>query len=562
MIKSLKISNIAVVAEASLDLEFGFSVLTGETGAGKSILVDALGLILGARASADVIRTGEDRAVVEALAEVPSADAILGELGLPGDGTDIVIRREILASGKGRATVNGALVSLNVLRDLAVHLARIHGQHEPQGLLNAASHLARLDAHARLDEDLVSVAVAFEAWKETVTTLASLRRDRREVERQRESLEFQAGEIEKAGLASGEEEDLRREKTVQANVGRLATLAQESYALLYEDERAILASLGQFQKRLNDLVAIDPALAVAAEGLPAVRAQLDDLALALRDYREGLSFFPGRVDEIESRLAVIERLKKKYGSSVDEVIAFGQQCRGQLAALGSPEDQERVLEERRRGLAEGFLIAARRVSEARRRAALTLERKVQTEFRQLAMERTVFKVRFDPESSAVAEADPDRWTASGLEAAEFMISANPGEDPRPLARIASGGELSRAMLALMSAATLEGRDLALVFDEADAGIGGGVAEVVGRKLKAMAARHQVLCVTHLPQIASLADHHFVVQKGIERGRTVTAVKELSKAERVEEIARMLGGEVVTQRAREHAREMLNQSLSS
>jgi DNA repair protein RecN (Recombination protein N) len=562
MIKSLKISNIAVVAEASLDLEGGFSVLTGETGAGKSILVDALSLILGARASGEVIRTGEERAVVEALAELPAADVVLGGLGLPADGTDVVIRREILSSGKGRATVNGAMVSLNVLRDLASHLALIHGQHEPQGLLNAASHLSRLDAHARLGEDLTAVAGAFEAWKETVTALASLRRDRREAERRRETLEFQAGEIEKAGLVSGEEEDLRREKTVQANVGRLATLAQESYGLLFEDEGAVLGSLGQIQKRMNDLIAIDPALASTVEGLPAVRAQLDDVALALRDYREGLSVNPARVDEIESRLAVVERLKKKYGASVEEVIAFGRQCRDQLSALGSPEEQERTLEERRIALEKQFLVVARRVSEARRRAALTLEKKVQGEFRQLAMERTQFKVRFEPESAAAAENDSDQWTASGLETAEFMISANPGEDLRPLARIASGGELSRAMLALMSAASLEGRDVALVFDEADAGIGGGVAEVVGKKLKAMAARHQVLCVTHLPQIASLADHHFVVQKRLERGRTVTVVKELSEADRVEEIARMLGGEVVTERAREHAREMLNQTLTS
>ena len=517
MIKSLKISNIAVVAEASLDLDGGFSVLTGETGAGKSILVDALGLILGVRASSEIVRTGEDRAVVEALADLPSAEAVLGALGLPTEGTEVVIRREILTGGKGRATVNGAMVSLNVLRDLASHLALIHGQHEPQGLLNPASHLSRLDAYAHLDGDLAVIGGAYGAWKETVTTLDELLRDRREAERRRETLEFQAGEIEKAGLTSGEEDDLRREKIVQANVGRLATLAQESYALLFEEEGAVLGSLAQIQKRLNDLIAIDAALAPAVEGLPPLRAQLDDLALALRDYREGLSVSPGRVDEIESRLAVIERLKRKYGASVDEVIAFARRCREQLALLGSPEDQERALEERQAALAKDFLTVARRVSEGRRKAALSLEKKVQAEFRQLAMERTVFKVRFEPESAATAEGEPERWTALGLETAEFLMSANPGEEPRPLARIASGGELSRAMLALMSAASLEGRDVALVFDEADAGIGGGVAEVVGRKLRAMAARHQVLCVTHLPQIASLADHHFVVLKRVERG---------------------------------------------
>ena len=562
MIKSLEISNIAIVRGVSLDLEGGFTVLTGETGAGKSILVDALGLLLGARAAPEVVRTGEERALVEAVAEVASAEAVLDRHGLPADGEDVVVRREVLANGKGRATVNGSLVSLNVLRDLAPRVALIHGQHEPQGLLNPATHLSRLDVYARLEADLVTLGETFGAWNETVAALEKLRRDRREAERRREMLEFQAREIEKAGLIAGEEEDLRREKIVQANVGRLAALAEESYALLFEEEDAVLARLGQVQKRLLELTAIDPALASAVEGLPAVRAQLDDLALALRDYRDGLAVSPGRVDEIESRLSILERLKKKYGASVEEVVAFGRQCRDELAALGSPEEQERVLDERRAKLAAEFLAVARRVSEARRRAASGLEKKVQGELRQLAMEKTQFKVRFDPESVAEAEADPSRWTALGLETAEFVISANPGEDLRPLARIASGGELSRVMLALMSAANLEGLGVTLVFDEADAGIGGGVAEVVGRKLKAMAARHQVLCVTHLPQIASLADHHFVVEKRVLGGRTVAEVKRLTEAQRVEEIARMLGGETVTQRARDHAREMLNQGLQN
>jgi DNA repair protein RecN (Recombination protein N) len=560
MIKSLKISNIAIVREVTLDLESGFTVLTGETGAGKSILVDSLSLLLGERASTEAVRTGEERAVVEGAAEIASAEKVLDAHGLPGDGEDVVIRREVLASGKGRATINGSLVSLNVLRDLAPRVALVHGQHEPQGLLNPATHLSRLDSYARLDPEVAAVGETFREWSETVASLEGLRRDRREAERRRETLEYQADEIDKAVLVAGEEEDLRREKTVQANVGRLAALAGESYALLYEDEGAVLERLGQAQKRLNELVGIDPALASAVEGLPALQAQLDDLALALRDYREGLATSPGRVDEIESRLATIERLKRKYGASVDEVIAFGKKCRDELLAFGSPEEQERALEERRAALAARFVTAARRVSESRRRAALGLEKKVQSELRQLAMDKTHFKVRFDPESAAEAEADPARWMATGFEAAEFTISANVGEELRPLARIASGGELSRIMLALMSAANLEGSGVTLVFDEADAGIGGGVAEVVGRKLKAMAARHQVLCVTHLPQIASLADHHFSVAKRVQGGRTTAEVKALSKAERVEEIARMLGGEVVTERAREHAREMLNQSL--
>jgi DNA repair protein RecN (Recombination protein N) len=426
--------------------------------------------------------------------------------------------------------------------------------------LNAATHLARLDTYARLETQLQALGEIFRAWSETVAALEALRRDRREAERRREMLEFQAKEIEKAGLVAGEEEELRREKTVQANVARLGALAEESYALLYDEEGAVLTRLGQVQRRLNELVAIDSTLRPGVEGLPAVKAQLEDLALALRDYREGLAVSPGRVDEIEARLVTLERLKKKYGASVQEVIAFGRKCADELLSLGSPEEQEKALDQKRASLAAEFVAASRVVSEARRRAAVGLEKKVQNELRQLAMERTQFKVRFDPESATLAEGDPARWTASGFETAEFVISANPGEDLRPLARIASGGELSRIMLALMSAANLEGPGVTLVFDEADAGIGGGVAEVVGRKLKSMSARHQVLCVTHLPQIASLADHHFVVEKRVAGGRTTADVKRLSPSQRVEEIARMLGGETVTERARDHAREMLNQDL--
>ena len=560
MIKSLKINNIAVIQELDVEFREGMTVLTGETGAGKSILVDALSLILGVRSSSGLVRTGEERAVVEALAEIDEAPALLDAHGLPADGTDVVVRREVLANGKGRATVNGALVSLNVLRELAPRLCLIHGQHEPQGLLNPATHLVRLDSYAGLDPELGALARTFGAWREATAALEALRGSGRDVERRREMLEYQAAEIEKAELVPGEEDRLRRDKTVQANAGRLAVLAEEAYAALYEEETAVLARLGQIQRKLHELASVDPALAPMAESLPAARAQLDDVALSLRDYKEGLTVVPGRIDEIEARLATVDRLKKKYGATADEVIEFGRACRAELSALGHPEEQERALEEQRARFASEFLATARAVSKRRREAAVGLEKAVLSELKQLAMEKTRFRVRFEPESQAAAEADPARWTAAGLESAEFLMSPNPGEELRPLARIASGGELSRVMLGLMSAARLEGAGVTLVFDEADSGIGGAVAEVVGRKLKAMAARHQVLAVTHLPQIASLADDHFVVSKRVERGRTITEVRRLSPAERVEEVARMLGGETITERARDHAREMLNQNL--
>ena len=561
MLKLLRISNIAIIAELELEFGSGLSLLTGETGAGKSILIDALGLLFGARASSELIRTGEERAVVEAVFESAGA-ARAGEAhGLSVEGEELVLRREVHSSGKGKATVNGALVPVSVLRELAPWLAAIHGQHEPQGLLDPETHIAVLDRHAGLADDAEALAAPFRRLREVEAELESLRRDRREAERRREMLDYQAAEIEKAQLGAGEEEALRQEKQIQASAGRLAELSSDAYRLLYDDEDAVVSRLGQIYRKVEELAAIDPRLAPHLEAKAAVRASLDDLALFLRDYREGLQVSPGRLDEIESRLDLVERLKRKYGATVEEVIAFGARCRADLASLGSPEEREATLQREREELAGKYLAAARALSKKRRSAARELEKKMQSELAELAMDKTRFKVQFQPD--VAGDDDSAVWTEQGLETAEFLISPNPGEELRSLARIASGGELSRILLALKSVAHddfIPRERKTLVFDEVDAGIGGRVAEVVGRKLRAIAERHQVLCVTHLPQIASMADSHFVVRKRVERGRTITDVRPLSDAERVEEVARMLGGETVTETARRHAREMVKQGV--
>ncbi len=560
MLKLLKIKNIALIPTLELELGPGLTLLTGETGAGKSILIDALGLILGARASSDLIRTGEESAVVEAIVETANARMLLDARGLPVDGDEILLRREVHASGKARATVNGALVPVAVLRELGPALAVLHGQHEPQGLLDPQTHIDLVDHHSRLAADVTAVGEPFRRLRASEAALDALRRDRRETERRREMLEYQAVEIEKAALETGEEEALRREKALQANAGRLAALAGEAYGLLYDDEGAVVARLGQVYRRIEELAAIDPRFTPHVEARVAIRAQLDDLSLFLRDYREGLSVSPGRLDEIESRLAGIERLKRKYGASIEEVIAFGDRCRAELGALADPEERERTLESERAAAAEAYLARARELSRKRRAAARDLEKRVQAELALLAMERTRFRVRFVPEEPSTSGADTAAWSEKGLESAEFLLSPNAGEDLRPLARIASGGELSRILLALKSVASLDAAGQTIVFDEVDAGIGGRVAEVVGRKLRAIAQNHQVLCVTHLPQIASQADAHLAVRKRVERGRTITEVRALEGDQRVDEVARMLGGETVTETARQHAREMMRQSL--
>jgi DNA repair protein RecN (Recombination protein N) len=557
MLKLLRINNIALVP--SLELEFGpgLTLLTGETGAGKSILIDALGLVLGERASPELIRSGEERATVEAVFETASAQTLLEERALPQDGDEIVLRRELQVSGKGRATVNGAIVPVGLLRDLAPQLAVVHGQHEPQGLLDPAQHLALVDHFAGVDTR--EVAGLFRGLQAADAALERLRGDRREGERRREMLEFQATEIERAELRAGEEEALRAEKLRHLNAGRLAGLSGEAYALLYDDEAAALARLGQVFKRVEELATIDaefrPFVEAKADCLP----PLEELARVLRDYRERLEVSPGRLDEIESRLSLVERLKKKYGASVEEVLAFGSRCRGELQALASPEIEERRLQDQREQAAAAYLERSLALSKRRRSVARDLVRQVQAELALVAMEKTRFEVLFTPASPEAALA-PSGWSEHGLERAEFLLSPNPGEELRPLARIASGGELSRLMLALKSVVRADAPGLTLVFDEVDAGIGGRVAEVVGRKLRALADAQQVLCVTHLPQIAAFADQHMAVRKQVSRGRTETGVDALSERERIEEVARMLGGETITPTARLHAQEMLKQSL--
>jgi DNA repair protein RecN (Recombination protein N) len=556
MLKWLTIKNIALIG--ALDVEFGpgLTLLTGETGAGKSIIVDALGLLLGDRAAPDTIRSGSSQATVEALAETAEAIPLLEAHGLPAEGGEIVVRRDVLASGRGRATVNGALVPLSLLRELAPCLAVVHGQHEPQGLLDPASHLALVDHHGGLLELAREVGRLHQRVHGIALELTALRSDRQAIERRRDMLRYQLDEIGKARLAAGEEDALRRERALLANAERVTAISAEAYSLLHDDEEAVIPRLVQVFRRVEELAALDSRFSSAVEGRSSLRAQLEDLALVLRDFRGGLRADPKRLDEIELRLSAIDRLKRKYGVTVEEVLAFAERCEAELAPLGSPEVRERELEAALDESGGQYLGVARRLSAKRRETALDLEKRVKRELESLAMEKTRFQVRFNPEAAPDADADRSSWSEAGLETAELLLSANPGEELKPLHRIASGGELSRILLALKSVATLDAAGKTLVFDEIDAGIGGRVAEVVGRKLRAMAERHQVLCVTHLPQIAALADRHLAVRKRSEKGRTTVEIETLDSERRVQEVARMLGGEAVTPTAIRHAEEMI------
>jgi len=537
MLRFLRIRNLAVIEAAEVEFEPGFNVLTGETGAGKSIVVEAVGLLLGARASADLVRTGEAHAAIEALFE--------------HDDREIVVRRELTSQGRSRSFINGALATATALRDLSARLVELHGQHEHQALLDPLTHLPLVDEYAGLEELASRVAGAWDTVRTLREQIERSRMDAREKAARLDLIAFQLGDIEKAAPKAGEDEALGATRQVLASAERIQRLCEESYEALYERDGAVLASLGGVWKRVAELALIEPQFSSYVDARDGIKGQLEDLAFFLRSYADGVDASPARLQEVEDRLALLERLKRKYGPTLDEAIARGHalaQERDLLTGAGGrTEDLERALGE----ASDRYLAVARELSHKRRRAAEQFARKIEGLLAELAMAHTRFEVRFNP-----AGLGPEEWSERGIDRAEFYVSPNPGEELRPLARIVSGGELSRVMLALKTLTVGDARGKTLIFDEVDAGIGGGVAEVVGTRLRALGDRFQVLCITHLPQIAARGTIHFRIEKHVRAGRTVTSVERLSASGRVDEIARMIGGAVVTDPVRATARELL------
>jgi len=549
MLRFLRVRRLAVIDSVEVEFEPGLNVLTGETGAGKSILVEAVGLLLGGRASSDLVRTGEESASIEAIFE--------------SGGEELLVRREITQQGRSRAFVNGELTTAGALKDLAARLIELHGQHEHQTLLDPTTHLGMLDAFAGLDSLAQPVGDAFAGFRQAAEELASARKARSERSARQELAQFQLAELDKAALRPGEDEDLFASKQILANAERVQRLCEEAYASLYEADDAVLAALGGVWRRVSELAALDPQFQPYLEQRQAIKSQLDDLAVFLRRYADGIEASPGRLQQVDDRLALLERTKRKYGPTLLDAIAKRDALRQELDHLGQGEERVSALEHQYKAARDGYLAAATILSRARRDAATAFGRSLERTLADLAMARTRFEVKF---GEPLPE---DAWSAQGIDQAEFWLSANIGEELRPLIRIASGGELSRIMLALktQTAASRHGftnadrRDPSastpgLIFDEVDAGIGGRVADVVGRKLRVLGSAFQVLCITHLAQIAAYADSHFLIQKRVEKGRTLTTVAKLTGTARVEEIGRMLGGAAVTDAIRASAREML------
>jgi DNA repair protein RecN (Recombination protein N) len=540
MIRYLSVANLAVIDRLELDFAPGLTVLTGETGAGKSILVGAVGLLVGGRASADLVRTGEETASVQAVFDTP-------------DGREVLVRREVSAQGRSRAFVDGALVTSAALRDAAGALVDLHGQHEHQVLLDPAAHLDLLDEFAGLTADRDGVASAFRAWQQVRDERARLAANEQQKASRAEFLSFQLAEIDKAKPQPGEDEELSATRTVLANADRLQRLCDEAYGTLYDGDSAALPALASVWRKVSELAALDARFGPYVETRDAVKSQLEDLAFFLRSYSQNIDASPARLQEIEDRLALLERLKKKHGPSMAQVLEKAADLRRELHDIAHATERAAELDAAVAAAAASYQQVAAAFSKRRRAAAQEFAKALEKALADLAMAKTRCDVRF------AADRGEAGWSERGMDEAEFYISPNPGEELRPLARIASGGELSRIMLALKTLAGVNTSDApgkTLIFDEVDAGIGGAVADVVGARLRLLADRFQVLCITHLPQIAAYGSSHMRIEKAVKGGRTSTSVARIDGVDRETEIARMMGGADVSAAVLAGARELI------
>jgi len=550
MLQFLNISNIALIDDMQVEFESGLNLLTGETGSGKSIIVDALGVLIGGRFTSELIKSGAERGSIEGLFSVtpnPDLEVLLENAGL-GIATELIIRRELSATGRNKIFINNQLATQSLLRDLRPYLVDIHGQGDQQTLFNPETHLEILDAFAGNTALREDVAEAYKHWIGVRRELDSLRHDEAEKFQLVDTLKFQIAELERAQLSVGEDERLEEERRRLANVEKLTTLCQASYSRIYEDDVAAVTRVRQTLKDVEELAEYESSFGEYLDGLESARAVLEDLSFSLRDFSDRLEFSPARLAEIEDRLAELSRLKRKYGGSIAASLEHLARSEDRLRQIATSDERERELNAELGAAREEYLERARKLHKERVRAAKKFEQAVEKGIAEVAIDNARFQVQVNDDVDAAGQ--------KGIDHTEFYFSANVGEEVKPLARVASGGEASRLMLVLKTVANGSQFPRTIVFDEIDTGIGGRVSEAVGIKLKKLAQTNQVLCVTHQPQIARFADSHLVVQKEALKGRTQVSVGRLDKAGRVEELARMLTGAEITESARRHAKELL------
>lgn len=556
MLRELRVENYAVIDNVVVEFGAGLNLLTGETGAGKSILIDALALLLGEKAYSDVVRHGAEKATISAVYESddPAIAAVLEENGIDGAGTEIILRRDIAVNGKGRAFINNQPATVAVLKALAPRLAIVHAQNHAMLMFDPPERLSLLDASGGVS--LSGIAKAHANWKEVAHRIAELEKGEQEKLRLVDLWIFQLKEIREANPIAGEDQKLVSEKRVLANSERVYAAAIGAFEVLYEVEESATARLRAATKHLEELSRFDESFKEALGQLESARITVEDVATTLRDFADGMDASPERLVEVEDRLAVLDKLRRKYGKTLDDILAFQEDIAGKLNDIENKDELLAALRKELAAAASKYLDEARRISKRRYEIARKLEKTVEGEINDLAM-----KAKFKIEVSGSDE--EGNWTASGFDRVAYLISTNPGEPMGRIEEIASGGELSRVMLALKASveagrapAKSSDAQRSLVFDEIDAGIGGRAADAVGKKLKALSRTKQVLCITHLPQIASFADQHFLIEKHESAGRTRTTVRSLNAEERRSEIARMLSGAKVTEASLQNAEQLL------
>lgn len=556
MLRELRISNFAIIDELALSFGPGMNVLTGETGAGKSIIMRAIGLLCGGRASADLIRADADEIEVEGVFELGEEATLLEDNGLVAAG-ELLVRRVMNRNGKGRVHVNGSLATAGMLSQLGGRLIHVYGQHDQALLLRADSHLDLLDAFANLATQCDDMAQAYTAWREVADRRAALIADSEANRHRLELLEFQVQELRQANVQRGEEEQLQHERELQRHAERLAQLCRQGEEALYSSDAAMASALARLANQLADAARIDASFRGPGELVRQAAAQVEEAALQLRQTAARIRDDPERLEHIEERLALLSRLKRKYACDADALCERLDGLAAELAEIHGGAADPAALERELTARTARAWEVARGLSRARQAVAVKLEKRMAEELRTLGMPSGVFRVVFTETAPAAAAAAPDsaRLRRHGADVLEFYLSANPGEAPQPLARIASGGELSRIMLALKTLSAAAGDVPTLIFDEVDAGIGGAVAEAVGKRLRTLGRSRQILCITHLPQIAAQADHHFAVEKRVSKGRTTATARALGAEERVGELTRMLGGSATVESQR-YARRLM------
>lgn len=563
MLAQITINDFAIIDSLSVSFSGGLNILSGETGAGKSIIINAVNLILGGRASPDLTRTGADRAVVEALFQLPAESPLsksLDNMDIPFNG-EVLIKRTISKEGKSRVWINGSLATLQMLSKLGPNLISVSGQNQYQLLLRPDNHLFILDDFGGLTKDRLQLNELYRDYYALKEKAERLRGHLKGEEERRELTQFQIKEIEEARLAPGEDVKLEAEKSRLMHAERLMDIVFKSYQALYEKEESVLSILSLLVKDMDKGVNIDPNLDHYRKQLESAQLQVEDLALELRDFYSKLKLDPKRLEEVEERLQLIRRLKKKYGPSIESILSFKEELSQKGYQLNQKREELKRFEAQLEEKKEGLLRLATSLSSKRHEIADTFKKKVEEELNLLGMAGTRFRIKFSSQrpvgDTISAEMLDSTITPDGMDVLEFMISPNVGEDLRPLAKIASGGELSRIMLALKTILARSGLVETLVFDEIDAGIGGSTANIIGEKLRSLADYHQILCITHLPQLASCGETHFLVEKRVSKGRTRTLITSLDRKSRINEIARLLGGRIISEKTLAHAREMLS-----